>query len=75
MNGASLFVGFYVFCVALTLGGIAWFALGMLTGIYGMCSTASEWWSGTYLMLGASVVFLSVCIGVYAAEKEAARLK
>ena len=25
-----------------------YFVLGMLTGIYGMCRTASDWWNGLY---------------------------
>ena len=73
-QGAPLVVGFLAFFVALSFGGVAWFALGMLTGIYGMCSSAPGWWAGTYFMLGFAVLFVSACIGGYAAEREA-RLK
>ena len=42
-----------------------YFVLGLLTGVFGMCAIAPEWWQGIYFKLFFAIPIIAVVIGVF----------
>lgn len=67
------------FGIVLAFLSLAYLFFGIVTGVFGMCSTASEWWIKIYwwlfILVPFSALITGFTVGKYVYEKSLGQMK